>query len=282
MFEQRRNFLSIAIVVLFLASCADDDRTLTVGCEQMPNGDIVVPLSALSGEDSSRARTGFLNTSSLVPGTLIELTRKDSEKPGYRPSVPHLLHVTDTDYLPPKLYGWLVGEVTEGPFRSSPDIDLNQKAKSAGVDIDREISHHTVFITMGMAKDIRRFDLKDPIGLINSDGDALATIRENPQKRFLVISGAAYGKRLFFMYSGQKLRDLSSVHLHLNYRCPSIRTLNSPENPLTNDMALIFFYVPLSYDALNKRVQRDNRPIDFEQDTVIYSDGSGVYGHSSH
>ena len=265
--------------ILLVTSCADDDRSLSVSCETVRNHrDVIIPLNIV---DTSRTRTGILTTRTLSPGTLIELIPTKPENSQEAPLAPYRLHTSDSDFLPPKLYAWLPGEVVKAPFRVNFDTDLMQVATATGLDINQEIANHTLFIATGMSKDMRRFDLKDPLGLINSDRYALSIMRENQKHRFLLVSGVAYGQHLFFMYTGSRLRDVSSIHLHTNYRCPSIAALNAIEGSLPNDVALVMFYTPVTYDALSVNVQQDPRPIDFEQFTLASSEGSEVYGHSN-
>ena len=249
------------LLVMGLAGCPEY-RTIKVTCG--PTKDEAISAD-FGSPNVAGISIGLLNTHQLAPGTIIQLNPPQAGETFGNGSAPKILKVTDSDFAPLQPEG-TISKVVSADFTVQADADVTKAAASLNIDLKTEITNNTSLT----ATNAQRKTLMDPLGLLNNDQGAINLLKAAPNSRFVVVSAVSYGDGVSLQYTS-KTASTNSVNvlkfgkfvLNVNFDCSDVASINSNAKSASGGKTpLLFFYVPVTYNKDDNKIEVDQRSID--------------------
>jgi hypothetical protein len=244
-------------------SCRNEDRILTVTCGPPPGERISVDMQVPSALGKS---VGLVNTHQLVPGTILRSIAPREKLDSHGGTAPYRLRISGGDFLPLSAEPWW-GKVVSARFGIELDDDVRNSTAPFAMELERQVIANTELVIAGA----RRSTLRDPLGLINADRDAVRLMQNaGVSVRFAVVSAVTYGGAVGLYdlnYSSApsiaaNTVEVKNVYLHVRFSCSTLDTLNTRVELLKTQLPILFFYMPLKFDRTSGIVKVDTVPLD--------------------
>lgn len=251
---------AVGLTLIFcLDACQRDDRVALVSCASPLNDSLTVVRREAS---SAKGRIAFLSALKLAPGSVFEV---DAIKPdvlqGNIKEV-YLLRTSPDDFLPPRVESW-VENVVGADFDLQLDDDVRQTLRSNYQELRKQIARNTVAGTPGA----RRRELRDPLSLLNADGQAVHLIESRPAgKKMALVYAVSYGPGTALFYSAptpaHNTLGVPHFYLHLQYACSIVDKINGQPHSSVQEIPILFFPMAVRFDRQTGRVVADDTPFE--------------------
>lgn len=231
------SFSVILPATLFISGCPGKNivHPVTVTC---------APRSDVTSADFGQSRTGntslgILNTHQFQPGYVIELIPSQDGNSVGSASHPKTLTTTAADFIPDNP-PTTISQVIGSDFTVSGDAEV----QAFSTQIQAELKSNTQLKLTGGS----RHELKDTMGLLNSNKDVSDYILAHPGRTYMIITGIANGTDLSLQYSTDKSGQANVNVLKIPgtkftfsvaYNCSNVAELQASGQTPTG---LAFFY----------------------------------------
>jgi len=208
---------------------------------------------------------GLLNSHQFAPGMILELVPPATGEKFGHGSVPYVVQVSDADFAPVQPEA-TINKVVSANFEVDADVDVKKAAEIANIDLKNKITNDTT-LTVTNAQ---RKTLRNPIGLLNADPNAVARIN-HPDNRYVFISAVSYGDSVSLTYkanasstSDVNVIKFADFKLDITWACSDVASINdAAQKAGSGKAAILFFYVPVTFR--DGKVDTDSRSLDLTQ-----------------
>jgi hypothetical protein len=248
---------TLLVIFIFLTSCDQDDRTITVTCDTPPGTPIAV-VTEWSDKGIRKSATGYLNNWGFSIGTIVRVS------PGSTPletiierqaSVLPLLTPTSS---PTTLTSATVGD----GFQVHLEDDVRAIGRQAGIDLESGIPAHTMLSID--APEVH--SLTNLANSINAYPGIVKGIRTDRDAHFAIVSGTIDGDYpfLFSTYGSAAVNTLwiETSYVHISYSCRAIEELRHRSWAADNFIPLIIYLTPIRYDETTSQISIDPDSLD--------------------
>ena len=242
-----------------MGSCGEEDRVLKVTCEATAGRSITADFGEYYAGSTS---VGVLNTFDFVAGKIIELKPSEGATGRGSGAVAYVLRTRSEDFLPVRRQP-LLGKLSRVELSIWPEKDVRESVAALKQNLLRQVADNTSIALYSAKLQV----LQDPLRLINSDVRAVDTIKAASEtSRFAVVSAVSFSDDVTLYYSDDVIAvntfKVGRYYLHAKYACSAVTDVNLKSKSTGGTAPVLFFYLPISYDAASGLVRADARPID--------------------